>query len=416
MKKVVLSLLAFGLIGAGAFAQATPAAPTVTINDWGRQMVWVGNQDSSGYVLAQNASWGGAPRIVGLNIQAKTDTVGFSITPDADTGSFGLTDQNKAWVNPLPGLQFEAGINLENDTWRGTNDFGSDDWLRFAGFQQNSYTFARLGEGGLAADVNYNKDGIGAWALLQLSATGVPNVGNSLQAGAAYTFAGIGQIKAQYIGFNVTSGVQSINAESSAGTNYTLSSSTGSISNTGTPTYGVGKSSSAGDQYSKYEIAFNLSAVKNLTEEVGVLLVSDASAAGYAYQISDFADYKLDKVTLHGVIIATSFNGDNSSNGSSNSSGFGVGGQVGVDYDFGNSVGLNTGLVYQNKLATNGGGNGTGKAITGVLVGLTKGFSNGLIGIGFQYSNSVIGDVASTGYNNPSDAHWAIPLRLEESF
>ena len=171
MKKVALSLLAFGLIGAGAFAQAAPAAPTVTIGDWGVQAFGIGNQDKSGYWAGLGASWGTTPRIVGLNIQAKTDTSGFSITPDADNGTFGLTDQNKAWVNPFPGLTVEGGITLETDTWRGTNDFGSDDWIRFAGFQQNSYTFFRLGEGGTAFDVNYNKDGIGAWALLSVHRT-----------------------------------------------------------------------------------------------------------------------------------------------------------------------------------------------------------------------------------------------------
>jgi len=51
-------LLAFGLIGAGAFAQAAPAAPTVTIGDWGVQAFGIGNQDSSGYWAGLGSSWG----------------------------------------------------------------------------------------------------------------------------------------------------------------------------------------------------------------------------------------------------------------------------------------------------------------------------------------------------------------------
>ena len=67
----------------------------------------------------------------------------------------------------------------------------------------------------------------------------------------------------------------------------------------------------SGKEYGKYQIAFNLSAVKDLSEEIGIPLPSNASDAGWTFQLSDFFDYKLDKVTLHGVVILTSFNGDN---------------------------------------------------------------------------------------------------------
>jgi len=398
MKKVALSLLAFGLIGAGAFAQAAPAAPTVTIGDWGVQAFGIGNQDKSGYWAGLASSWDTTPRIVGLNIQAKTDTAGFSITPDADNGSFGLTDQNKAWVNPFPGWTVEGGIQLETDTWRGTNDFGSDDWLRFAGFQQNSYTFFRLGEGGTEFDINYNKDGIGGWALVSVPASGEPtdNIGDALQAGAAYTIASVGMLKAQYVGYDVGST-----------TPQTITAST------------VGD----GTAYSKYQIAFNLSAIKDLSEEVGILLPSKASDAGWSYQVSDFADYKLDKLSLHGVIIVTSFTGDNNAT----SSGIGAAGSAGFDYDLGNSYTFTASVTAENKLAASGGGDGT-DGLTGVLVGVSKGFSNGSIGIGFEYSTGLIGStVDSSGFgangtsttstnSDSSKAHWAIPIVLHEWF
>jgi hypothetical protein len=58
------------------------------------------------------------------------------------------------------------------------------------------------------------------------------------------------------------------------------------------------------------------------------------------------------------------------------------------------------------------------------MVGITKSFDHGLIGIGFEYSTSTIGagsgsaagNANSVGANNAGDAHWAIPVKLEESF
>ena len=137
MKKLLVVLLALMVIGVFAFADdamAPPAAPVVTIGDWGRQVFAIGNTDNnsgSGYQAGLGASWGSNPRIVGLQISAHNDNAGFAISPSADNGIFGLTDENKAWISPLPGLTFEAGINLETDTWRGSTDFGSDDWLRY---------------------------------------------------------------------------------------------------------------------------------------------------------------------------------------------------------------------------------------------------------------------------------------------
>jgi hypothetical protein len=412
MKKVTLSLLAFGLIGAGAFAQA--AAPTVTISDWGRQIVAVGSMDG-GVWATTGASWGGAPRIVGLNIQAKTDTVGFSITPSADNGVFGLTDQNKAWVNPLPGWTVEAGISLETDTWRGADGFGSWNWLRFAQENGDNVTFSRLGAGGYDADINYNKDGIGFWALAHFGGTGstikadtnaasgysVNNaspsdaLNNAFQIGAAYTITGLGQLKAQVLGYD--SGAENIN---------TLFSAAGGIQ--------------TGKKFSTVQVAFNLSAVKDLSEELGVQLPTAAADAGYSFQISSITGYTMDKTTLHLEVIGVNYTGDNAVTATGKKvSGLALGGGVGLDYDLGDSVGVSGDVRYRNALAANSGNDKTsaGKsadAFTGFSIGVTKGFSNGLIGLGFEYASKGYG--FAFGSPNASQGNWAIPLRLEESF
>jgi len=407
MKKVALSLLALALVGSMAFGQDAPAAPAavVTIGDWGRQIFAVGNQDSSGLWSGVGTSWGSSPRIVGLNIQAHTDTAGFSITPSADNGTFGLTDQNKAWINPLPGLTFESGINLETDTWRGTGDFGSYDWIRFPGEHGDSVTFFRLGEPGapsLETDLNYNKDGVGGWVLIQQNGGGAnTDFGSNLQAGGAFTIAGVGQIKAQYIGYNVN-GTGVLTGNNAYGSSSVIQNTAGAS------TFGI------------VQAAFNLQSVENLYEEVSVIVPSSASAAGYVFEVADVAKYKIDKTTLHGLIVLASYNGTN--NTTYTSSGLGLEGHVGADYDLGAGVGFDADLLYVNALQLDQGVSPTSAsatypnaAETGFSAGLVKSFSNGSIGIGFEYSTQAWngGNTTGTSYSN---SHWAIPIKAEEWF
>jgi len=395
MKKVALSLLAFALVGAMAFGQDAPAAPVVTIGDWGRQMFSVGNITSKEASVAGNyagvgASWGTTPRIVGLNITAHTAEVGFSITPSADNGSFGLTDQNKAWINPMPGLQIESGISLETDTWRDTADFGSWDWIRFQGTSGDSWSFKRLGNGNMATDINYNKDGVGAWALWdQGKTTGTQAVNaapaSQLQVGAAYLIPSIGTIKGQYLGNNVGDGGGIIGAKGKVG-----SASTSGIIN----------------------VAFDWIGTENLTENVGLYIPTAASDMGYVAQISDYTGYKMDKVKLNlmlGLSIPQTDGGGDS--------GTSIVGGVGADYDLGESMGVTGDIRYTDPIALGGGAaskaDGLKNGMTGFLVGVTKGFSNGLIGVGFEYSTIAIG---ATPQSDNSAGHWAIPVRLEEWF
>lgn len=391
MKRIALTFVAFALTGAMAFADATPAAATVTISDWGRQVFGVGNADGTGYYAGLGTSWGSSPRIVGLNIQANYANGGFSITPSADNGTFGLTDQNKAWITPLPGLTFESGITLETDTWRGTSDFGSDDWIRFQGYQQSSFTFFRLGEGGYATDVNYNKDGVGAWVLVSGNGQLASNdIGSALQAGAAYTVPSVATLKAQYVGYGV-------NGTTLQGTTRTIAS----------------------NPFGQIQVALNLSPlVKGLNEEIGVDIPTSASNAGYVFQASDITDFNIAPATLHVLALVTDFNGNLTASGGS---GFGLLGGVGADVDVGNKVAINTDIRYGNALGSALGAS-SGTALYGFLVGLTKSFDHGLIGIGFEYStsaiaggNSAVGAATSTT-SNVNNSHWVIPLRLEESF
>jgi len=78
---------------------------------------------------------------------------------------------------------------------------------------------------------------------------------------------------------------------------------------------------------------------------------------------------------------------------------------------------VNGDLRYGNTLGSTGGASTNGaNPLTGILVGVTKSFDHGLIGIGFEYSTSLIAGGNSLGATDGSKGHWAIPLKLEESF
>jgi hypothetical protein len=388
MKKLLIVLLALTVVGIFAFADdAAPAAaaPVVTISDWGRQVFVIGNQDNNkGYYAGTQASWGSNPRIVGLNIQAHNENAGFSITPCADNGTFGLTDQNKAWISPLAGLTFETGLNLENDTWRGSSDFGSDDWLRFQGVAVggNSSTFARLGEGGYMTDLNYNKDGIGAWVAFQndKAASGdsvaAKDFKNAFQAGAAYTIAGIATIKAQYLGANV--------------------SGTGMMGNI------------SGAQI--INGAVNVSAVKGLYEEIGVIY--PLTDVGYDFAFADDASFAVAALTIHARVQGVNYNSK------AVASGLALAGGAGIDYDLGSGIGVSVDYQYvsaQQETQANFDALtplATTDALSGFGAYIKKGFSNGYIGIGFEYSSiGFAGSSTSNGYS-----HWAVPIVVSESF
>jgi|SRR5208337_1975015 len=389
MKKLLIVLLAITVMGILAYADdmaPAPAAPVVTIGDWGKQILAFGNTDNNsgtGYQFGLGTSWGSTPRIVGLQISAHNANAGFAISPDADNGSFGLTDENKAWVSPLPGLTFESGITLETDTWRGITDYAADDWIRYPGIgvSGNTTTFFRLGEGGYMSDLNYNMNGIGLWYGLAnpaapVTGNGVPatDIAKSTQAGAAYTIAGIGMIKAQWYGLNVATGNGNFGAPTGANT---------------------------------INAAFNLSAVKGLYEEIAILYPT--SDVGYSIEVMDDIGYTMAPLAIHARVEAVSYDGN-----VAKVSGLGLTGNVAVDYDLGNGLGAEAAVDYSNATQVNSGVSTGGTALTGVLVDIKKSFSNGWIGIGFQYTSINFGGGNLVG--TPAYSHWAIPIAVSEWF
>ena len=135
-------------------------------------------------------------------------------------------------------------------------------------------------------------------------------------------------------------------------------------------------------QSKKVNAAFDLTAVENLFVTVGAYVPVDGN--GGAANVNAYANLKLDAVSLH-ALVTTSIASD---------FGFGVG--IGADVDLGNGLGANFDVRYQ-------------KTDLSFLAGLTKGLSNGMIGVGFQGNVGAL-DTSSSSFS------WAVPVVIQAGF
>ncbi|NNM53319.1 MAG: hypothetical protein HKM05_01170 [Spirochaetales bacterium] len=401
MKKVALSFVAFALFVGGAFAQAAAPAASVGIGAWGRGIyapLASNNSGSpSGVTAGIGTSWGNSPRI-GFTIHGDSQYVGFLAHIGVDNNQFSITDDTQIWIKPFDGLELQLGRAF-NDTLRGEGSFGSWNWIRTVGmYQGDDAVFKRIG--GLAggapgpqnAIVSYSNSGLflfweqaeqgaGPTALTTYSDASANGGLANASYGAGYTIPNVGQLRVQNIGF-------ADNGSTSVG---------------------------------QLQAAFRLTGVQNLYADIGIWIPTNvagvttsgtttaANIAGYDFQIPFYANYKVDKATVHLGFNYKSLNSYAS-----------VGAQgaydvaIGADYDMGSGVGLTGDFQIGNKYwATNS----NGDAPMSFLLGATKGFSNGSIGIGFQYSK--LGFVATAypgNYSADTNAEWALPIKVEYWF
>ena len=90
-------------------------------------------------------------------------------------------------------------------------------------------------------------------------------------------------------------------------------------------------------------------------------------------------------------------------------------GAAGVDYDLGNGLGATADFQYVSQQQLNSGASSGTNALTGFGAYIKKGFSNGYIGIGFEYSTIGWAGGDAVGVSNAS-GHWAIPIVASEWF
>jgi hypothetical protein len=199
---------------------------------------------------------------------------------------------------------------------------------------------------------------------------------NNIAFGAGYTIAGMGQIKAQKLGY----------------------ASGGIFGNAGN----VGA----------YEIGFNLSAVPNLSAEADIKLPTDNKKAPADMIIPVSGSYKVDKATINAFAVATMIN---KYSPIGKKTAIGAGG--GVDYDIGDGLGFTSDLRYDDKYDAAIKSNASGKAQVEFFVGLNKSLAVGQIGVGFEYvtTGGFTGADLGTGID-ATKGQWCVPIKWEVSF
>jgi hypothetical protein len=378
---VLALLLAVGITLTFADDAAKPAG--ITIGSWARSIYAPLASRDSDMVPGMGVSWGNATR-VGYVIKADSDTAGFYLTLCADAHSFGVTDDISVYVKPLPGLKVAGGSPYDDTLRNNGAAFGSWNWVRANAIYGEDFGFDRVnGSNCEVAEVSYNANGIFVYfeqsrpkgnvsfTKYGESVDSATDAMNNIAFGAGYTIAGMGQIKAQKLGY-----------------------------------------ASTGSNYGLYEIGFNVSAVPNLSAEADIKLPTDNKKSPADMQIPVSGSYKVDKATINAFAVATMLN-DQSPTGKKTA--IGAGG--GVDYDIGDGLGFTSDLRYNDKYDAAIKGNASGKAQVEFFVGVNKSLAVGQIGVGFEYvtTGGFGGADLGTGID-ATKAQWCVPIKWEVSF
>lgn len=347
MKKIVGTIAAMALVASAAFAD-------VGIGAWGRG-VWApvaGNKSGVGTFTA--ASWGGVTSNIrtGISVHGDSENIGFNIDMNADQysggGNVGLGDTAFIWAQPWSWLKVSIG-RVQDDTGRGNGCFGGFNWARFIGnfWTGEDITFTRFGNG-----TGGQADG----AVIKITPVD-----------GLWIIACI----------NVEDGLASAEAtykNSQYGAGYQI------------PSVGHIRAQWNG-AVEAIEAAFDLTAVENLFVTVGAQVPVTQKTT--VTRVAAYANFKVSMVTIHAMYIAKipMNNADYSGE---------VG--VGADFDLGNGVAINVD-VRNNHNKDNGD--------LSILAGVAKGFSNGVLGAGFQ---------CGTSFEAGADFTWAIPVKIEYWF
>jgi hypothetical protein len=363
MKKALAILMTLALVVGVAFADAKAG-----IGAWGRN-IFTPAGSSEKTILG--TSWDGSKARTGFTAYGQTDDIGFVVDMVADynlnasaTDNYvGFGDQQKVWVKPVSGLTLSFG-NVYEDTLRGSASFGSYNWIRLT-WTGDGAVFDRMtaAKGFVATYTGIENLFIGARLNSGDTSSDTFKYG---QYAIGYTIPSVGQIRAQYIG--------AYNGDA----------------------YGINSDAAI-------EAAFKLTAVQNLFVDIGGKYDISSTATDKQGVIAGTASYKADALTVNALANYTI------SSISTTKSDLELG--IGADYGFDGGITISADVRAANLLTTAG---------VGALVGVSKGFSNGKVGIGFEYSNinhNADGyGFAPGAYNGTETASWAIPIVVEYWF
>lgn len=406
MKKLVLVVLA------AVFAAGLSFADGITFGSWGRG-IFIGaanayvtgdgeTSPSNKVVTGTHQSWGGAGPRVGLSIQGSSEKVGFNLDFFADGTNAGLGDNADLWIKPIEQIKLVFG-KMDHNELRGDAVFGLWDWDRIGvigktdeegwtfpdifdvqGFSAIFYPIEGLSFG-FAVPIDLTAESSGASKAKTLTDAYI----HGAKYGAAYTIANLGTIKAGAV--------------------------TKSVSDTGAAYL----SNSGAISILDIVASFDFTLVDNLLVSVGTVIPAYSYVAANKKSSTDiraYGRYEIDSFKIHALAGTRIGTYDDNANNVRSEGQFGFTVAAGLDYAFENSVGLFADIHYANGIWMANDSSANKDALTFGL-GVTKGFSNGLIGIAFEATTNG----GNSGYSRytqekPETFAWEIPIRFEYSF
>lgn len=379
MKKALAILMIFALVASVAVAE-------VSIGAWGRGIFLPVNNNGDDTITDTAPSWGGwggDEARIGFTIAGNSDNVGFQIDGNVDGGSFNVGDQQKIWIKPMDMVTVQLG-RIYDDTLRGNAAFGSFNWYRGLGNGDGEdITFSRIGVEGSreafqVAIAPMDELYVSAY-FYDLDKDLLENMFSKMQFAVGYSIDGIGQFKAQVL----TSAVY----ETVATSTYEIDQDTGEIVSVA----GTANANEVAETGAKVEVAFNYTGMENLFVEAGFgMETNDKVDPLKAKDINIYARYGMDDITLHFLSMNSIIDvGDTEVNYKM---------VVGVDYNIGDGLAAAADFGFTGTTIDD-----VDAEITG-FAGVTKGFSNGVIGAGVQFKN------------DGNDTFFGIPVRMEYWF
>ena len=370
---------------------ATALSVEITFGSWGRGLWTVaangydGTDDSDQIVTDIHQSWGGAAPRTALAVAGNSDNIGFALDIHGNGTGFGQGDNAHIWVKPIEQVKVYMG-KLDVNVLRGDAAFGLWNWDRIGCVDgQEGWTFADY----------LDAEGFG----VSIVATPVENLtigagipleegeGGAVAKDGKHTLAGVYAHGAAYVGAYNIEGVGTIKAA-------------------------LKTLPKAGDD-SQTEIgaAFDLTAVENLFVSVGARINTNSDAHDKA--INAYARYGVnEQLTVHAIVGTKLSVAYTDKDDGPKDDGFGFLAGAGVDYALDDGIGLFADVRYANGIFLNKTNVDNSDSLT-LGLGVTKGFSNGVIGIAFE------GATNNGGRYKLKDADafaWEIPVKFEYWF
>ncbi|MDY6397474.1 MAG: hypothetical protein SPL22_07050 [Treponema sp.] len=384
-------------VSAVAALAATALSAEITFGSWGRSLWTVAangydaTDDSDQIVTDIHQSWGGdAPRTA-LAVNGSSDNIGFALDIHGNGKGINQGDNAYIWAKPIDQVKVYMG-KLDVNVLRGDGCFGLWNWDRIGCVDgSEGWTFADYldAEGFGVSVVATPTEGLTLGAGIPLECGN----GGDVKKDGTHTLSGVYAHRAAYVGAYAIEGVGTIKAALKT----------------------LPKTS---DDKSQTEVAaaFDLTAVENLFVSLGARINTNSDVHDKA--INAYARYGVnEQLTVH-AIVGTKLSAvyiDKDKGPKDDGFGFIFG--AGVDYALDGGIGLFADVRYANGIYKSASNADNTDSLT-LGAGVTKGFSNGVIGIAFEGATNNGGRYALKKNDDgvANKFSWEIPVKFEYWF